>query len=88
MAREILGEFGPERKIGGGAKGNGPAPQRDVMNYSPPKGPTNIGDPKGPGLHGDNCGNSGSQGYYGETNKQTSGSPGLHGTTRPKGSQR
>ena len=88
MARDILGEYGPERKSGGGLSGQGQVSKRDVMNYKPPQGPTNIGDKKGPGLHGDNCGNAGSQGYYGETNKQTSGSPGLGGDRHPKGSQR
>ena len=59
-----------------------PGDERDVRQYKPPMGPTNIGDAKGPGLHGDNCGNSGSQGYYGNRDKQTSGSPGLHGESK------
>jgi hypothetical protein len=45
-------------------------------------------DPKSPGLHGDNCGNCGTQGYTGEIHKQTSGSPGIHGTNRGMGTNR
>lgn len=61
MARDILGEFGPEisrgpANLSGGVK----TPQ--PLDYSPPKGPSNINDPKGPGLHGDNCGPCGTQG--------------------------
>ena len=29
---------------------------RDVMNYKPPVGPSNINDPQSPGLHGTNHG--------------------------------
>lgn len=64
MPRDILSEYGRDssspqapRASGGGAQ-----TPRDVHNYSPPKGPTNINDPKGPGLHGDNCGPCGTQG--------------------------
>jgi hypothetical protein len=87
MARDILSEYGPERKGGGGLKGHGQVSQRDTQNYSPPKGPTNINDPKGPGLHGHNCGNAGTQGYHGSGDKE-GGSPGIGGTVHPKGSQR
>jgi hypothetical protein len=45
-------------------------------------------DPKSPGLHGDNCGNCGTQGYTGEIHKQTSGSPGIHGSNRGMGTNR
>lgn len=60
MARDILGEYGeeiskPQRPR---ATSGGVGATRDVRNYSPPKGPTNINDPKGPGLHGHNCGNT------------------------------
>ncbi len=34
-----------------GPKGVG-ASSRDVNNYSPPQGPSNINDAKGPGIHG------------------------------------
>jgi hypothetical protein len=64
--------------------------QRDVRNYSPPKGPTNINDPKSPTLHGD--GQSGTEycGLQNETdyNPQTSQGPGLGGdSVRCCGSQ-
>ena len=56
--------------------------ERDVRNYSPPKGPTNITDPKSPSLHGDGqsgteyCGNQGEKDFdVGES----SGSAGLGG---------
>jgi len=34
---------------------------RDVNKYQPPVGPSNINESKTPGLHGDNCGNCGTQ---------------------------
>lgn len=51
--KDILGEFGGEsmddasRPSGGGAQTT-----RDVHNYSPPVGPTNINDGRSVGLHG------------------------------------
>lgn len=61
--------------------GGGDMPTRDVHNYSPPKGPTNINDSKGPGIHGDNCGNVGEQNDSSSGNdEQSSGSPGIAGT--------
>lgn len=66
MARDILSEYGPDsadRQMPRATNG-GKMPVRDVMGYSPPKGPKNIGDPKSPGLHGDNCGVCGTQGRY------------------------
>jgi hypothetical protein len=54
--------------------------ERDVMSYDSPKGPKNIDDPKGPGLHGHNCGKSGTQGPYASRGDGTSGRPGLGGT--------
>jgi len=86
MPRDILGEFGPDASKQQHARaGTGGIKQaRDVMNYSPPKGPSNIGDPKGPGLHGDNYG-------HGQMHhpKSEMGHPGIgkvsHGN---KGSQR
>jgi hypothetical protein len=64
MPRDILSESGNDSGAGNvpGAKKGGEMSARDVMNYSPPKGPTNIGDPKSPGLHGSNHGNCGTQG--------------------------
>lgn len=58
--------------------GGGDMSPRDVMNYKPPQGPTNINDSKSPGIHGDNCGNCGTQGES-SVRPQESGSPGLHG---------
>lgn len=44
---------------------NGGAQQpKDVMNYKPPQGPSNVGDPNSPGLHGTNHGNAGTQGRH------------------------
>jgi hypothetical protein len=61
--------------------------QRDVRNYSPPKGPTNITEAKAPGLHGDNfdyCGSQERDSLKGES----SGSVGLGGdSVRCCGSQ-
>ena len=58
MARDILSEYGKDvshpqapRATSGGVES-----ARDVMNYKPPQGPTNIGDHKGPGIHGGNHG--------------------------------
>jgi hypothetical protein len=80
MARDILGEYGPEsrqpqapRATSGGVMMAKPRP------YSPPMGPTNINDPKGPGLHGHNCGPCGTQGPYPTRTDGNRGSPGLHG---------
>src|SRR5262245_56497509 len=79
MPRDILSEYGPEssqpqkpRATSGGVMST-----RDVNNYRPPQGPTNINDPKGPGLHGDNHGNSQSC-----TPGRGTGSVGLGGTNR------
>lgn len=77
MPRDTLSEYGrdssgPQRPR---ATSGGVTQARDVRNYRPPQGPTNINDPKGPGLHGHNCGIAnqprGSDG--------SGGSPGLHG---------
>ena len=77
MARDILGEYGPEsRRHDKPSAGSGGVTQaRDVHNYSPPLGPT---------LHGYNCGNAGTQGTY-TTDRETSGSPGLHGSNKGMG---
>ena len=90
MPRDILSEYGNDSGAGDKprATNGGVMPVRDVMGYSPPKGPTNIMDSQSPGLHGDNCGNCGTQGYTHEERKQTSGSPGLHGTNRGMGTNR
>lgn len=67
--------------------GGGDQSPRDVMNYQPPKGPTNINDSKGPGIHGDNCGNCGTQEAT-STEGQSSGSPGLGGDHHNMGTNR
>jgi len=88
MARDILGEYGPEspsnqrpRARSGGIMSAVPC------SYSPPQGPTNINDPKGPGLHGGNHGIANC--FYPDSDDSGSGRPGLGGTNRGnKGSQR
>lgn len=90
MPRDILSEYGPESRgesrpssVKGGVER-----ARDVQNYSPPKGPTNINDAQSPGLHGDNYGVCGTQGCH-TVSGQSSGSPGLHGTNKGnRGTQR
>lgn len=66
MPRDILGEYGPDspQHQAARATNGGQVPCKDVNNYKPPVGPSNIGDPKGPGLHGSNCGNSVNQGKH------------------------
>jgi hypothetical protein len=58
MARDILSEYGQEahKPQAPRAGSGGITRARDVMNYSPPQGPTNIHDPASPGLHGGNHG--------------------------------
>ena len=81
MARDILGEYGPESRQpqAARARSGGVMAARDVHNYQAPLGPTNINDPKGPGLHGHNCGPGGTQGPYPTHVDGPSGGPGLHG---------
>lgn len=65
MARDILGEYGPEsNQPQAPVSRDGGQCDPKPIPYSPPVGPKNINDPKGPGLHGDNCGTSGTQGRY------------------------
>jgi hypothetical protein len=66
---------------------NRPVEHRDVMNYSPPRGPKNITDPKSPGLHGRNFECCGSQ-ERDSLKSESSGMPGLGGQNHPCGSQR
>lgn len=60
---EILDEYGPNtsQPQSPRASNGGQVPVRDVHNYKPPVGPSNIGDSKSPGLHGGNLGNCGTQ---------------------------
>lgn len=68
---------------------------RDVMNYQPPQGPSNIGDGHSPGLHGHNHGNGqcpiasheGGHVGIGGTNRGNEGSQ-RPGTTHPMGTGR
>lgn len=66
MARDILNEFGPDSPNVQKARANsgGVKHAKDVMNYKPPKGPTNINDPKTPGIHGDEACHCGTQGRH------------------------
>jgi hypothetical protein len=62
MARDILGEYGPDSPSHQKARPtNGGHMEPKELPYSPPVGPSNIGDPKSPGLHGTNHGNCGTQ---------------------------
>lgn len=64
MSRDILSEYGPESPSDQmpRARSGGPTSAKPLP-YDPPKGPKGQMD-KGPGLHGDNCGNCGTQGKY------------------------
>ena len=91
MARPILSEYGPDtpksqaaRASSGGIK---PGQDRDVMNYSPPKGPIGISR-VGVGLGGANLGNCGTQGSSGFSGDSPSGSAGLGGKNRGMGTNR
>jgi hypothetical protein len=89
MSKDILREYGPDSPSNQRprATSGGITSARDVMNYRPPQGPSNIGDRKSPGLHGENYGCCGSQGPYG-VEAGESGSPGLHGENRGMGTNR
>lgn len=65
MARDILGEYGPESPMDQKprATNGGKMPVRDVMGYKEPVGPKNRHS-EGPGLHDDNRGCCGTQGKY------------------------
>lgn len=66
MAKDILGMYGSDSSQPQAARASdgGKQEPKDVMNYKPPQGPSNIGDPKSPGLHGTNHGNNGTQGRH------------------------
>jgi len=66
MSDDILSEYGrdsgaPQRPR---ATNGGQVPVRDVHNYSPPYGPSNINDPQKPGLNGTNYGCCVNQGKH------------------------
>jgi hypothetical protein len=66
MSDDILSEYGRDSGApqASRATNGGRQTPRDVMNYSPPKGPSNINDPQSPGLHGSNHGCCGTQGRH------------------------
>lgn len=86
MSRDILSEYGKDSGVGPAprATSGGVKSAKDVMNYSAPKGPTNINDPKSPGIHGDGHGMARCP-----TASRGSGHVGIGGTNHGnKGSQR
>lgn len=58
--RDILSDYGPDRKEGGKRATSGGRIEAKDLPYCPPVGPKGQWD-KGPGLHGTNHGNSGTQ---------------------------
>lgn len=66
MSKDILNYYGsnsPSPQASPASNGGRIEP-KDVMNYKPPVGPSNINDSKSPGLHGTNHGNSPGQGRH------------------------
>lgn len=66
MPKDILRGFGPDSpspQVPRATNGGKQEP-KDVMNYKPPVGPSNINDAKSPGLHGTNYGCAPSQGRH------------------------
>jgi hypothetical protein len=86
MAKDILSQYGPEshQPQRPRADSGGCTSARDVMNYRPPQGPSNINDPKGPGLHGANYGH----GQKPVCGGGESGRPGIGGTNKGHGTNR
>lgn len=66
MARDILSGFGRDssQPQASPASNGGQVSTKDVMNYKPPVGPSNINDAKSPGLHGNNHGCAPGQGKH------------------------
>jgi len=83
--RDILGEYGPDahKPQEPRARSGGEKSARDVHNYQPPQGPTNIHE-SGPGLHGDNHGNA----HCPVAGRGEGGHPGISHERHPHGSQR
>lgn len=83
--RDILSEYGRDipHPQAPRATSGGCTDARDVMNYKPPQGPTNINDPKSPGIHGENHGMA-----QRPSGASCGGGPGLGGTVHRSGSQR
>lgn len=63
MARDILGEYGPESSQPQAARATsgGVTSCKEIANYKPPVGPIGIKDGRSPGLHGTNHGTCGTQ---------------------------
>lgn len=59
---DILSDYEPGGTGGNRSSNGGQLTPKDVHNYQPPVGPSNINDSKSPGLHGSNHGNCGTQG--------------------------
>jgi hypothetical protein len=65
MPRDILSEFGRDANKPQAARATcGGVTEAKPLDYSPPKGPSNINDPKTPGIHGTNHGSCGTQGKH------------------------
>lgn len=65
MAKDILDMYGPNSAESQAARPtNGGQMTPKPIPYSSPVGPKGISDAKSPGLHGENCGNCGTQGRY------------------------
>lgn len=77
MARDILGEYGPESsqpQAGRASSGGKQSPK--PIDYATPQGPKGIMNPQSPGLHGSNAGNTNGP----DSGGSHSGSPGIGGT--------
>lgn len=63
---DILGYYGRDtsQPQAPRATSGGQQSPKEIANYKPPVGPTNINDPKTPGLHGTNHGTCGTQGKH------------------------
>lgn len=66
MSKDILNYYGPNSPNvqRPSATNGGRMEPKDVMNYKPPVGPSNINDSKSPGIHGTNHGNCPGQGRH------------------------
>lgn len=66
MSKDILSYYGKDtpKTMASSAKSGGEMMTKDVMNYKPPIGPSNINDSKSPGIHGTNHGNCVMQGKH------------------------
>jgi hypothetical protein len=86
MAKDVMSGSRPRKESRAECGGVTLDYTRDVMRYKPPMGPTNIGDPAGVGLHGQRT-HCGTQGPQAGPKGSSSGSPGLGGEVRRRGTQ-